>query len=631
MSYSSRKRYSLAEQMREEHKTDAPNNLAELFDEEPVDLETFVKDKKYLANPDGLYPWQFDFNRHIEQIFDLDTYIAMVEEFGEQWIPVRMVNYLIAEVGKSGGKDHGCRVGVCRGAYLLNCLKNPQMYYKLAPQDDIHTLNVAPTSNLARRVFFKPLGQLLTRSPWFKSHILSEITPNSTSILLTKQVELVSGHSMIESFEGLNPIIALADEIAAFRLEQLSSGVLPADSRSAESVWAVLRSSARSRFPNNFKCAAISYPRYLNDMIERLIGQGNKDIAEKGIENSRYYVFGPKGTVEVNPQFFGQVAEEVFSEDFEEDFDKASAMYKCAPQRSPNRFFRNDTAIRLSFPKVDEPPLEISYYWANDDPEAEQVAAEIGTSVPLSWQVHHALNSSVVPMAGCLYAVHADLAKNGDRAGIAMAHVRTWKHASPDAPADDRPIVKLDFVTAYEADLTASHPDTGEIVPREIQLRWVRKLIRELSARGFPIMLVTFDGWQSMDSTQIIQSWGIDAKLQSIDRTPMPYQTLRDVLYDGRLEAYDDGILIKELEGLTKMPNGRIDHPADGSKDEADAVCGAVLGAISLGGDEGDRPETVDAELRGMVPLLADGYGNGGIEAQDLTLSATWEEMTWAG
>jgi hypothetical protein len=629
MSYASRKRYSLAEKLRDEHQVDAPNNLGGLFDEEPVDLETFVKDKKYLANPAGLYPWQYDFNRHIEQIYNLDTYIAMVEEFGEQWAPVRMVNYLVVEVGKSGGKDHGCRVGVSRGAYLLNCLKNPQEYYQLAPQDDIHTLNVAPTSNLARRVFFKPLGQLITRSPWFKTHVLSEITPNSTSILLTKQIELVSGHSMIESFEGLNPIIALADEIAAFRLEQLGSGVLPADSRSAESVWAVLRSSARSRFPNNFKCAAISYPRYLNDMIERLIGQGNKDIAAKGIENSRYYVFGPKGTVEVNPQFFGQVAEEVFSEDFEEDFDKASAMYKCAPQRSPNRFFRNDTAIRLSFPKVDVPPLEIEYYWSNDDPEAAMVAQEIGTAVPLAWQAQHVIHDELVPIAGCLYAIHADLARSGDRAGVAMAHVRTWQHAEDDAHADDRPIIKVDFVTAYEADLTATHPETNEIVPREIQLRWVRKLIRELSARGFPIVLATFDGWQSMDSTQIIQSWGIEAKVQSIDRTTVPYQTLRDVLYDGRLEAYDDGVIVLELEGLTKLPNGKIDHPADGSKDEADALAGAVLGAISLGGDEGDKPERMDAETYGAMSLLADGYGQGGLEAQDLGLNVGWEDMAW--
>jgi hypothetical protein len=624
MSTTSRRHFSIAEQLRDKYQTQAPNNLSSLFEEEPVDLATFVTDKAYLNNPAGLYPWQYEFNRYIEQIYNLDTYIAMVEEFGEQWTPERMVNYLIVEVGKSGGKDHACRIGVSRGAYLLNCLRNPQAYYHLAPQDDIHTLNVAPTSNLARRVFFKPLGQLLLRSPWFKKKIISEVTANSTSILLTKQIELVSGHSLIESFEGLNPIIALADEIAGFRLEQLKAGVPLADSRSAESVWAVLRSSARSRFPQNFKCAAISYPRYLNDMIEKLIASGRKDIEAKGEENSRYYVFGPKGTVEVNPQFFGTTAEEAFAEDFEEDIDKASAMYKCQPRRSPNRFFRNDAAIAEAFPKLKGvPPLEIVYYWDNDDPEGIQI--EASTAPPMAWQVSHVLNG-VRPMEGCLYAVHADLAVSGDRAGVAMAHVRTWQHADEDRYADDRPIVKVDFLGAYEADLTTQNPD-GLDAPREIQLRWVRKLVRELLAKGFAIGMVSFDGWQSVDSVQIITSWGIDAKVQSIDRTPMPYQTLRDVMYDGRLEAYDDGVVVAELEGLTKLPNGKIDHPADGSKDEADAVAGAVVGCLPLGGDEGEDPVEVSDDVGGMS-LALDGYGVG-TTVRDLDLAKSWREMQW--
>lgn len=1024
MSSASRRRFSIAEQLREKHQTEAPNKLSSLFEEEPVDLDTFVRDKAYLNNPDGLYNWQFDFNRHLEQIYNLDTYIAMVEEFGEHWNPVRMVNYLIAEVGKcqvagervynaqtgqwvfvedlkpgsvaavgpqggvavaegsaswvsgrgecyeirtrlgavnrvadghryltpggwrrvwdlkagdkianavylpctepqraddreieavatwlgdgcitegnhgvrtyfdsretmaveryteilrswgmnptvdvdgfcctvtagqgrticanghemdghnsyvklsgrtrcrrcvadaesrrrargrgedvpkrsmgrrktklrqvaeswgvygltshtkfippavfslpddqlrlfisrlwrtdgnvnrgsveytsvserlardvslllrrfgirskvvqrktswhhngethrgqawvvlvigcadvcafhrefdlldkrakqdaeleryrtvkarpareqdfvwdtvasiesigvheyydlevpglenyvgndglvahnSGGKDHSCRIGVSRGAYLLNCLRDPQGYYGLAPQDDIHTLNVAPTSNLARRVFFKPLGQLIQRSSWFKGRVLSEITPNSTSILLTKQVELVSGHSLIESFEGLNPIIAIADEIAAVRLELAKSGVAGVDSRSAQAVWAVLRSSARSRFPNNFKCAAISYPRYLNDMIELLVTQGNRDIAEKGIENSRYYVFGPKGTVEVNPKFAGMTAEEAFSEDFDEDPDKANAMYKCMPQRSPNRFFRLDQAITAAFPKLTgEQPLDISYYWADDDPEAQLLA---GTRAPMAWQVIHTLNG-VVPMAGALYALHADLAVSGDQAGIAMAHVRRWIGPGEDSD-EERPVVKVDFVTAYQADLTAVSPD-GDNAAREIQLRWVRKLVRELHSLGFAIGLVTFDGWQSQDSIQLLEAMGIGSKVQSIDRTPMPYQTLRDVMYDGRLEAYDDGEVVSELEGLTRLSSGKVDHPSDGKKDRADALAGAVLGALLLGGDEGDMPEVVDNDT--LFALSVQGFGEAGIVSQDLGMAGSWSDL----
>jgi len=132
----------------------------------------------------------------------------------------------------------------------------------------------------------------------------------------------------------------------------------------------------------------------------------------------------------------------------------------------------------------------------------------------------------------------------------------------------------------------------------------------------------------STDTTQILESWGIEAKVQSIDRTPMPYQTLRDVMYDGRLEGYDDGIIVDELEGLTRLPNGKIDHPADGSKDEADSLAGAVMAAIELGGDEGEHPEVID--LDASFDLGMNGFGTMGAQAQDMSVDATsWGEMSW--
>ncbi len=54
-----------------------------------------------------------------------------------------------------------------------------------------------------------------------------------------------------------------------------------------------------------------------------------------------------------------------------------------------------------------------------------------------------------------------------------------------------------------------------------------------------------------------------------------------------------------ELFGLSKLPNGKVDHPNGGSKDLADALACSVAGAVELGGrDELDslgRP--VEAHL----------------------------------
>jgi hypothetical protein len=50
-------------------------------------------------------------------------------------------------------------------------------------------------------------------------------------------------------------------------------------------------------------------------------------------------------------------------------------------------------------------------------------------------------------------------------------------------------------------------------------------------------------------------------------------------------------LLVDELLGLTVMPNGKIDHPRMGSKDEADAMACAVFGAVQQGGRENEGGE----------------------------------------
>ena len=64
-----------------------------------------------------------------------------------------------------------------------------------------------------------------------------------------------------------------------------------------------------------------------------------------------------------------------------------------------------------------------------------------------------------------------------------------------------------------------------------------------------------------------------------------------DVMYDGRLIAKYRELLVDELLGLTILPNGKVDHPRMGSKDEADAAACAVFGAVEQGGRENEAGE----------------------------------------
>lgn len=592
--------------------TDNASPLSDIFEEEIPPLDVFITDKKFLDQRGvTLGPIQYDFIRHFEQILYPETYILMVEEWGDYWNPVRFCNEYAAEWGKGAGKDYVCQICFSRLANILLTLKNPQEYYDLGPDTILHLLNVAATAPQAHGVFFKPMRSMLTRSPWFEDKFQGDEIPGPQAgeIRFKKQIELISGHSQADNLEGKNLIAGVADEISAFKTEAdvmaNKSGVTP--SKTAKAILSMLKTSSATRFPETYRLAQISFPRYKGDAIEQAIIKGNADVAEKG-EKSRFYVSGPHATWEVNPRYDKFPRVEVlgahqpvpdvplFHEDYESDPAEARAKYECKPELSENRFFNNDAAIFAAFSEVKAvPPITFEYYWGVDE-QGEPSDAFSGfnrDSLVPGWQVKFHYAPDFRPIHGALYTLHGDMAIKGDRAGIAMSHVRTWDRRDWPIPGgshmlESRPVVKVDFVGAFEAD-ARSQP-----APREVQIRWYRKLVWELRSRGFMIAAVSFDNFQSADSLQILESWGIEARKASTDRSTELYDTLKDVMYDSRLEGYYHEVLVGEIQRLTKLRNGKIDHPPSGSKDIADALAGAVALSVEFGGDEGEQREYAD-------------------------------------
>jgi hypothetical protein len=180
-----------------------------------------------------------------------------------------------------------------------------------------------------------------------------------------------------------------------------------------------------------------------------------------------------------------------------------------------------------------------------------------------------------------------------------------------------RPVVKVDFTISFTSSPSA-------VPPREIQIRWARMLCLELRRMGFPITRFTFDQWQSKDSMQILESHGIITDRFSTDLSEEGWRTLRDVAYEGRLEMPYRELVLNELLGLSRLPSGKIDHLGDSSKDEADSLAGAVVGALEVGGAEDPSGERAypgdfsfygpgpDAEFSplGMVPMRSLGPGD---------------------
>lgn len=540
-------------------------DLSTIFSEEPVSLDVFIRDRKFLHNP-ALSPVQYEAVRYIERIYYPDLYPVMAKEFGgDYWTRwYRMVNFVTLQWGKGAGKDHICRIASIRIAYLLMCLTSPQTYYGMPDQDTIHLLNVASSAGQAQQVFFSPLVRLVKRG-WFENRC----DPHMNSISFDKNIESISGHSDAETQEGLNLMLGVADEIDAFKsrkelvVRRTSTAREP--TKSAEGILDMIQSSASSRFPEVFKNVRISYPRYLGSMIQQLTTEAKKDI-EHHRDASRHYLSGPLATWEVHPHR----TRESYTADYAKDPVMARSRYECKPARAVNPYFRNHMAVDAAFIDM-PPPVVVSY-----KRDAE------------NWVPEYQFADDFKPIIGAVYAMHADLAIVGDKAGVAMSHVVRYQgydkmledEEGGDVPwSERRPVIKTDFVIAYEADI-------AESPPREIQIRWVRQLAFILIQRGFKIKQMTFDNFQSKDSMQILLSRGIESKRVSTDLTTEPWRNLRDIIYDGRLTCPVNYQLREELLALTKLPNGKVDHPSDSSKDMADAFACSVQGAVEVGGQE---------------------------------------------
>lgn len=587
--------------------------LSSLFEEMPVDLKTFTKDNLYLGKSLGshfnLSPKQFELVRHIEQIYFPDTLALLADEeynkerlivgkyatvkyepyWGEK---IRMTNRITAMVGKGGGKDSTVRIATMRIIYLLQCLKSPQRYYNKAEIDSIHMINVATNAQQARTAFFDPMRKMANISPWMKDRHES-----TTNILkFDKNVYSISGNSEAEGQEGLNLILAVADEIDGFASSKDTRKKSTASVTStAEHIMKMLKGSSSTRFPDVYKLVAISYPRYRGSPIMQLLAEGKRDNREMG-EKSRFFSMGPLATWEFNPTIPGP---EAFADEYRIDPVEAASMYECKPAAAENPYFRNQEAVLQCFTKKEVPDLAIEYHVVGN-----------------SWVPEYTLSPDLVPIKGALYAVHVDLAVSGDRAGIAMAHVvkqEEFETVTVDEEGNHdvvvrefRPIVKLDFATGYEADKSAAPA-------REIQIRWARQLVMDLISKGFRIRALSYDTWQSRDSMQIMEKQrGVEIEKISTDRSIEPWRTLRDVFHDNRLVATHNQLLIDELFGLNINPdNGKVDHSPYGSKDIADAVACSVMAAITLGGREAvGAPRAYYGSAGIQVGGEADMYGN---------------------
>lgn len=167
--------------------------------------------------------------------------------------------------------------------------------------------------------------------------------------------------------------------------------------------------------------------------------------------------------------------------------------------------------------------------------------------------------------------IHIDLGLTGDSAGIACGYVPRFVVLDRgDGVKEFAPEIVYDFV------LEVKPPKAGG--GGEINFAKIRKLI--FSVKKFvPVKWASLDSFQSRDSIQILREQGIIAGLVSLDTDMTPYSMFKTALMDNRVKAPQHARAMDEVTRLERdLVKQKVDHPANGSKDCADAMCGVAFG-----------------------------------------------------
>ena len=530
----------------------------EEFDERPVDLRTFVTSQDFLGLPE-LSEYQYTLIEKSSQIYKESTLIKL---FGQEEGTRRYkqtCNEVIAQLGKGSGKDYCSTISVAYIVYLLLCLKDPATYYGKPAGDSIDIINIAINAQQANNVFFKGFRTRITRCGWFAG----KYTEKASEIKFDKNVNVYSGHSEREAFEGYNVIVVVLDEIAGFAVENTTGHD---QAKTADAIYEMYRGSVDSRFPDYGKVILLSFPRFKGDPIQKFYDQA---IAEKTVTIRKH-------KFKIDQDLPDGITGNEFEIEWEEDniisyrVPKVYALKRPTWEINPTRsledfkipFYKNALDALGRFACM--PPEMVDAFF-----KSREKVEKAFNKAHLAVDGFGRIEEWFIPDPDKDYFIHVDLAQKHDHCAVAMSHVNKWVNVKvTDNYSQPAPVIEVDAIRYW-----TPTPD------KSVDFTEVKDFILALKTRGFKIRVCTFDRWNSHDMMQQLKTYGINTEILSVAKKH--YDDMAMVVLEERLNGPHIPLLIDELLQL-KIMRDKVDHPRKGSKDLADAVCGSIFNCISM-------------------------------------------------
>ena len=541
----------------------------DVFEETPATIEEFVTQKDYLGLP-PLSDEQYDLIKASTQIYKQKTLEDLLpeDEAMKRWS--QTFNEVVAIWGKGSGKDYCSEISCCYIVHLLLCLKNPQEYFGKPPGDYIDIMNIALNAQQANNVFFKGLRARVRNSPWFEGRF----DARGSEIEFDKSIRIISGHSESESLEGYNVLVVVLDEIAGF--DQAPTTGL-SKRITADSTYKMHRASVSSRFGKEGKLILLSFPRHKSDFI---MTKYNEVVAEKEVVKKTH-------EFKLDPELPDDIESNKFKIEWEEDVITAYRFpgvyairrptWAVNPTKKIDDFalsFYRDTADSMGRFAA-QPPETVDAFFHDDE------VIDRCLSQPNGVDETGKFRNSFKPDPEKQYFIHVDLAQVHDRAAVAVAHVENWKQTELFGQKFSiQPYIVVDCVRYW----TPTKQDP-------IDFKDIQEFIISLKNHKFNIKLVSFDQWNSFAMMEELSGYGMKTKRFSVANDE--YIDVKQIMHEGRLQGPDIPILKEEIRRLRLFPNGKIDHPYNGSKDLLDAMAGAIVSAAA----NSDRNSSFEIEV----------------------------------
>ena len=578
------------------------------FEEIPVDIMTFISEEKYLGR--GLYIVD-DFTGE-RKCTVFPYWLDKLKEIFPDNITTRY-NTIVLTGSIGLGKSFIAVICQLYLLYRMMCLKDPYTYYGLQPIDKITFSMLNVTLEAAQGVGWDKMQQLLQSSDWFMERGNMNASRTNPQWQPPKGIELVFGSSnrhvvgraLFSNFSdevnfgvGNNvekqkaKLKKMISQIDARMISRFGKGTyLPTMNiiaSSKDSEQAFMESYIEMKRQNESTTTLIvDEPQWVvrndkgspDDPGSFYVAVGNKFLAHEllpvNASETEVAAYREKG-------YYMLKVPPIYREAFEDNIDLALTDNAGISTSSSTKYI---SGIRLNQAKID----------TYRNPFTKDVIS-VGNSPDDIAQYSNFFDLARVSprdLTRPLF-IHLDMSLSGDKTGIAGVWI-TGKR--PQTVGED-PSKELEFKLAFSVSVEA---------PKGFQVSFekTRNFIRWLRDRGFALKGISSDTYQSAQMQQQLKSDGFKTKILSVDRVDsaskmcLPYAFFKSSIYERHIQIYKDcELLTNEIVSLERLSDGHIDHPPKGSKDQADAVCGALFLASEFAEEYAyDYGENLDVSL----------------------------------